>query len=207
MSIDNYGELQTAISNYLQRDDLTSRIPEFIALAEDRIAQDERLRLRAMETSTDLTVNAQTVSLPTGFLAARRLYLSTNPIRVLDYLAPIDFWQRYLSTTAGTPYAYTIEGDNLVFGPSPDTTYTGKFLYHKRFTALSDDADTNWIFSNARGLLLYASMLEASLYLEDDINAQKWSMLYDDAAERAMKANRKDRYPAGNLVARGVRGV
>ena len=48
MAIDDYGELKTAVERWLGRDELTNRIPEWIAMGEDRIAQD--LRVQAMET-------------------------------------------------------------------------------------------------------------------------------------------------------------
>ena len=48
MAINTYSTLQTAVANWLDRDDLTARIPEFIALAETRI--NRALRIRAMET-------------------------------------------------------------------------------------------------------------------------------------------------------------
>ena len=47
MAISNYTELNTAVANWLDRDDLTDRIPEFIALAEARF--NRLLRIRAME--------------------------------------------------------------------------------------------------------------------------------------------------------------
>jgi hypothetical protein len=54
MAIGQFSELKTAIANYLSRTDLTSRIPEFVSLAEDRIGLD--LRVRAMEASVDLVI-------------------------------------------------------------------------------------------------------------------------------------------------------
>lgn len=193
MSITNYGELKTAVANWLERSDLTSRIPEFIALAEDRIALD--LRVRAMETSADLTINAQTASLPTGFLGVRKLYLDTDPQRI-DYFPPEQFWRRPASRETGLPRVYTIEGDNFVFAPYPSSgSYTGKLFYWKRFTDLSDDADTNWLFSNARGLLLYGSLLEAVTYLEDDEAAVRWSRLYNDTLDRVQRSDKRDRFP------------
>jgi hypothetical protein len=48
MAITSYSELKTATERWLGRDELTNRIPEWIAMAEDRIAQD--LRVQAMET-------------------------------------------------------------------------------------------------------------------------------------------------------------
>ena len=48
MAIGTYDELKTAVANWLDRDDLTDRIPEFISLAEARF--NRVLRLRSMET-------------------------------------------------------------------------------------------------------------------------------------------------------------
>ncbi len=47
MSISTYAELQTAVGNWLNRADLTARIPEFIELFEARVKRD--LRVRQME--------------------------------------------------------------------------------------------------------------------------------------------------------------
>jgi hypothetical protein len=115
--ITTYGELKTAIANWLDDDNLTSRIPEFVSLCEDRIAQNIRIRL--METSADLTINAQEVSLPTGYLGHRRLYLLGNPVRILNYETPDNFWQSYMSTDTAKPVAFTVEGRQFRFRPRP----------------------------------------------------------------------------------------
>ena len=160
------------------------------------------MRLRAMETSTDLTVSAQEVALPTGFLEARRLYLEGTPLRRVEFLTPENFWVRNLATQAGVPKYFTIEGENFVFGPSPDTTYTGKLLYWQRFTALVADIDTNWILSNARGLLLYGALLESAPFLEDDVRALTWATLYDDTVDRVREADKRDRHSGAPLMSR-----
>ena len=49
MAINSYSTLQTAVSNWLDRDDLSDRIPEFISLAEATF--NRVLRIRAMETT------------------------------------------------------------------------------------------------------------------------------------------------------------
>lgn len=197
MAITTYAELKTAVANWLKRDDLTSRIPEFIALAEDRVAMEPKLRIRAMETSTNLTVNAQTVALPTGFLAARRLYISGDPVQQLEPLDTYNFWARYISSTTDKPKAFAVEGENFVFGPSPDSSYTGKLLYYKRFTALSADEDTNWILTNARGLLLYGALLESAPFIKNDTRLLTWATLWDDLVDAVYKQNRKDRHSGG----------
>ena len=40
MAIGTFGELKTAIANFLARSDLTDRIPEFISLAEARMGRE-----------------------------------------------------------------------------------------------------------------------------------------------------------------------
>lgn len=77
MAITTYLTLKQAIENWLGKNDLINRVPEFIALAEDRIAAS--LRVQAMETSQVLrweavvdggtvagTANAITLSGQTG---------------------------------------------------------------------------------------------------------------------------------------------
>lgn len=202
MAITDYGELKTAIANWLERDDLTSRIPEFIAMAEDTIAQDKRLRIRAMETSTDLTISSRTTTLPTGFIGARRLYLDGTPLKRVEFLPPEQFWIRNLATQTGLPKYFTIEGEDLVVGPAPDSTYTGKLLYYARFDALSADTDTNWLLTNARGVMLFATLLEAGNFIEDDQRTVLWAARYDDLVEKVFEANKRDRYTGAPLVAR-----
>ena len=202
MAITNFGELKSAVANWLERDDLTDRIPEFIAMAEDTIAQDKRLRIRPMETTTDLTISSRTTALPSGFIGARRLYLDGTPLKRVEFLPPEQFWIRNLATQTGLPKYFTIEGENLTVGPAPDSTYTGKLLYYQRFTALSGDTDTNWLLTNARGVMLFASLLESAPYLGDDQRTLLWSARYDDLVEKVHEANKRDRYTGAPLVAR-----
>lgn len=205
MAITTYAELKTAVANWLNRSDLTTRIPEFISMAEDRCAQS--LRIRAMETSSDLTVNAQTVALPTRYLETRRLYIDGNPVQRLRYMDPKDFWERWASTRSGKPLFYTIEGENYVFGPTPDATYTGKCLFYQRLAALSADEDTNWLLTNARGLLLYGALLESAPFIGDDPRLLTWAALWDDLEEKVTKANKTDRVSGDAVVTRSAVSV
>ena len=198
MAITLYSELKTAVANWASRSDLTTRIPEFIALAEDWAAMN--LRVRAMETTANITIDAQTEALPTGYVAMRRLYLSGNPVRKLDYLTPLNFWSKYASTNTAKPTVFTIEGENLTFGPAPDTTYTGKILYYKRFTALSADSDTNWLLTSGRGILLYGALAELFAYTGEDGKLLKWATMRDELAKNIMAADKRDRFSGDALV-------
>lgn len=205
MSITTFGTLKTAIAKWLARPDLTDRIVEFVALAEDRIATD--LRVADLETSGDLTISAQSVAKPTGFLEARRLYLSTDPVTKLEFMDTNSFWSLYLSSQTGKPKHFTIEGNNFIFGPSPDATYTGKLLYYKRLTALSDDSDTNWLLTSARGLYLYGALIEAQPFIRNDPRIAVWSAFYDNLLDRLTRADQRAQFSGGTLTMRSlVRG-
>jgi hypothetical protein len=211
MSISNYGELKIAVASWLARSNLTARIPEFISIAEGYIhygimAPNKRwavepLRIRAMETAADITIAAQTASLPEGWLAARRFYLDGANRKQLDFLPPTDFWSRELSSTTGTPTAYTIEGEDFVFGPIGGGT--GKLLYYKKFDALSDDSDTNWLLTNQPGAYLFAALYEAFSYAEGgQQESDAYLMKFSSIINALNAADNQDRYSGAILQMR-----
>jgi hypothetical protein len=210
VSISTYAELKTALSNFSDRSDLTSRLPEFVTLAETRIFYGSQeapfvsdpLRIRAMETSTDLTINAQTVALPTRYLGLRRQYISGDNGLKIDMVSPDAFWGRFVSTTdTGRPTNYTIEGENFVFGPSPDATYTGKLLYWQKFAALSADGDTNWLLTNAPGAYLQGALIELYDYLKDFQAKAEAHKAFAGIINALNMADKSDRF-AGSWVGR-----
>jgi hypothetical protein len=177
MGIATLADLKSQVAVSLNRSNLTSQIPYFVQLAETRIAygsqeqplESQPLRIRAMETAADLALvgGTQTVALPTGYLQQRRMYISGTPIVKPQFVSPDAFWGRWFSYTSGQPVDYTIEGENYVFGPTPASNYTGKTLYYKKFTTLSADADTNWLLTNAPGVYLHGTLIEAYKYVRN----------------------------------------
>lgn len=186
-----HATLKTDIALYMARDDLEVYIPTFIRLAESRIAKD--VRVRAMETSTDLTLSSQSVSIPSGFLAARRLYFDSTTQRGLTYVTPDAFYKSSLYTAAGNPSTFTIEGDNFVFAPAPSGSPVAKLLYFKKFDALAAEADTNWLLENAYDVYLYACLAETKAFIEDDEQAAKWASVYKDSVANLNKVERRSR--------------
>lgn len=198
MTITNHGTLKTEIASYLARADLTDHIPGFITLCEDRIAHD--LRIPAMETTEDLTIDQQFIAKPTGYLEGRRIYLATNPVTKVEFMSTNNFWAKFVSSLTGRPSVFTAEGSNLVFGPAPDATYTGKILFYKRLTALASDADTNWVLQNARGLYLYGALLEAQPFIRNDPRIATWAAMWDNTLDRVQRAADREQHSGGTLV-------
>ena len=63
MAITTYAELQTSITNWLNRDDLTAVTPDFISLTEASINRD--LRHYKMINRVDATLDSRYVQMPT----------------------------------------------------------------------------------------------------------------------------------------------
>ena len=57
MSLSTYSEIKTSIANYLNRDDLTSVIPDFISLTENRLDRELRVRVNMTRAETTTTAN------------------------------------------------------------------------------------------------------------------------------------------------------
>jgi len=105
MALSTYTNIKDAVADWLDRSDLTSRIPDFIALAETRINRD--LRIRPMEVRSTMTTTADKryFNLPGGYLQMRNIQLNTNPIRALEYITPERLDRLYGSSSTGVPRA------------------------------------------------------------------------------------------------------
>ena len=133
MALTTYTELKSSIANWLNRDDLTTEIAgDFIALAESDF--NAKLRIRQMEQVDTITINAETVTVPTAFIGVRSFYILSGSTKYhLSYITPANLISIKGGSTSGLPRTYTIESDSGIesfrFAPSPDTTYTGYLQY------------------------------------------------------------------------------
>jgi hypothetical protein len=199
MAISTYSELNTAVANWLDRDDLTDRIPEFIALCEARF--NRLLRIRAMENKqTASTVAAQrNLALPTGFIQMRNLQINTSPIVPMQYVTPEIYDRLYGSTGSGTPQMYTIIADEIQLGPIPGSVQTIEMLFYKKFDALTSVAATNWMITNAPDIYLYGCLLEAEPFIMNDPRVQLWATAFKQAITDLQDQDNKDRHSGSAL--------
>jgi hypothetical protein len=198
MAISTYTELQTACANWLDRSDLTSRIPEFIALAEDTI--NKRLRIRAMEQRVTATLSAEYASLPTGFLEMRNFQLNTSPKQTLRFVTPeyIDtFWT---GSTTGRPVVYTFVGGEIQLAPVPNGSYTGEMDFYEKWDIATDS--TNWLLTNAPSVYLYGSLLQAEPFLRNDKRISVWEQRFEKALMDVENADKRERWSGNSLTIR-----
>ena len=199
MAISTYSELNTAVANWLDRDDLTDRIPEFIALCEARC--NRLLRIRAMEEKqTASTVAGQrNLALPTGFIQMRNLQINASPIVPMQYVTPEIYDRLYGSASTGTPQMYTIIADEIQLGPTPASVQTIEMLFYKKFDALTALATTNWMITNAPDVYLYGCLLEAEPFIMNDPRVQLWATAFKQAITDMQEQDNKDRHSGSAL--------
>ena len=199
MAINTYGTLQTAVANWLDRDDLSSRIPELISLAEAIF--NRTLRIRAMETtvSDNTPSGSKEDALPTGYLQMREIHLETSPVVSLSYITPEIMYRIRAGSTNGRPTSYTILGDNILFGPTPDGVYAYSMTYYKALAALSDAAPTNWAILNAPDLYMYGALLQAEPFLMNDERVPLWERGFRQAISDLQEQDNKDRHSGSEM--------
>lgn len=186
----DFATLKSDVALYMSRNDLDTTIPTFVRLCESRLR--DRIRIPEMEVSEDLTLTAQTVALPTGLIALKRIYSDSTTNRPLEYQPPEICWSDASYTTPGAPVAYTIEGSTLSVFPYT-AGHVAKINYIKAFDALVDDADTNWLLTNAYDVYLYGVLMEAKAFIEDDTQTQKWTAAFDTAVKGLNEAGKRQR--------------
>ena len=199
MAISTYSELQTAVANWLDRDDLTARIPEFIALAEARF--NRVLRLRSMEAKyTANTVAAQrNLALPTSYIQMRNFQVNTSPLTTLSYVTPEIYDRLWGGSTQGTPKFYTILANEVSLGPIPASVQEVEMLFYKKFDNLSVTTTTNTLLTDSPDLYLYGSMLEAEPFIMNDERVPLWAAALDRAVSDMQEQDNKDRHSGSAL--------
>jgi hypothetical protein len=178
MSLTTYAGLKSSVAAWLKRDDLTSIIPDLVTMAESRIARDLRLRRQIVSADLSLTAGTQGVDLPADWLEFENVTLAGTFPRQLTYVNIEHLDSRYPSDHLGVPAVYTLEGNQILFGPTPDSAYTVNVFYYGKFAALSADADTNWLLTNHPSIYLFATLAEAAPYVMDDERSVIWEGKY-----------------------------
>ena len=202
MAITTYAELQTATANWLDRTDLTARIPEFIELAEANF--NRVIRQPDMIAKNDsFSIAGRYTTLPTDTLEIVRIVVDLTPVVVLEYLTPEEISQRRIvMTSTGKPYYFTTIGgstNQLEVLPSPDSTYTSSIVYYTRIAALTDSATTNWLLDSHPDIYLFGTLVEAEPYLKNDERMPILTSKLDKALNDLGLQGQRERHTASGL--------
>jgi hypothetical protein len=200
MALANYGELKTEIANFLNRDDLTSSIPSFIAMAEASIGRD--LRHWRQQRRVTAPLDEQFEDLPIDWLEMVHIYL--NDGTELEYASLAEISRRNLLTNslAGKPKVYTLNSGQIEFVPIPDETYNVIMIYYARIPALVDNDDTSWLLTLNPDVYLYGSLIHSAPFLQEDQRIATWAQLYSAAISNLNAVSDRAEYSGGTLVMR-----
>lgn len=201
MAITTYAELKTAVANWLNRSDLDSVIPDFIALAEAQF--NRSIRHRKMVVRSDAVLDTPYFAVPPDWLQTIRFQLNTNPVTPLLFVTPEQALEESMVYSTGQqPLFYTTVGQQFQVVPSPDTSYNAELLYYAKIPALSDSTATNWLLTESPDIYLYGALIQSAPYLKEDERINTWAGLYQRMVDDMMMADERARIGSSKLKSR-----
>jgi hypothetical protein len=166
----NRGELESLVASYMHRTDLATQIPGFIDFATKRLGR----MLRSQENETTLTwvTDQNPFVLPADYRGMRAVSVAQD--RGPKTLTAVSLQQINRLASIGIPATYAVSGKTITFAPYQASTIT--IDYWNEPAALNTGTDTNAVLTEYPYLYLYASLVEAAIYVED---AEKASTMSD----------------------------
>lgn len=202
MPLSTYTELKAAIASWLNREDLTSQIPDFITLAEAKFNRE--LRTNDM-VARDYTVATEGyVDLPTDWLQHISMVVTSpaDTYEALTYIAPEEYYDRQKDGLTGTARYYTIINNKILLLPVPTSNTSLEIVYYEKIQALSGSNASNWLLARSPDLYLYTSLLQAEAYLVNDERIPLWAGAADKIIAGMTLESERARRPQGALAAR-----
>lgn len=191
----DYTGLKASIADWLNRSDLDNEIPNFIRLAEARFA----IKFKSFSV---LSTGSPTNSILTNY---PDVYLYGTLVEAANYLQDnvnLPIWKQELenrlalvrvtdTTTAFDTYTglqsaiidWIARPD--LSSNAPDFIKVAEVKLQRRFkgvTTLGGAVTTNWLLTAHPDVYLYASLVEAAGYINDEARATAWSAAYEASA-------------------------
>ena len=194
MAITTYAELQSNITDFLNRDDLASVTPTFISLAEADMQR--QVRHWRQERRSTAELDTQYSAIPADFLEAIRFYITSGESRPLELISQFQLLDRKYqrANTSGEPAYYAITAGEIEIFPAPAGTYTAELYYNARIEPLSDSNTSNWMLEYFPDAYLYGSLIHSAPYLKDDARLQIWAALYQSAIDAINMSGEKAKF-------------
>lgn len=198
--LSTYGGLKDGLKDYSGRGGNTTwltNLPLFVQRAHVTILRD--LDIPHLHDTADLTIDAERVAIPTGYRAAKRLFIDGDPDSIVIPTTQELRVREALTFPAGRPRVFAREGGYLAFGPIPDTTYAGKLLYKKALAFFASDAATNVILTDYPFLYLYGALAEAARFDKYEEDEAKYEALFRAEMQSVEIAERNNAMDGGTL--------
>ena len=208
MAINTFTTLKTAVADFLNRDDLTSAIENFIALSEAQINRDIRHWKMETRSSGQQDAGDEYSQVPADWMETIRFHVTdngTSPLNLISRAAMSDKRASKEDAT-GTPTHYTHADGQFQLYPTPSATTNTELLYYAKTTALSSSNADNWLLLEAPDVYLYGALLHSAPYLGEDERIAVWAQMYSAAVQQLNNASDKSRYSGSGLKLK-IRGL
>lgn len=201
MAISTYTELKSAIGDFLNRQDLDSVIPTFIALAEADINRSVRHWRMEERSSGQQSGGDQYMQIPADWVETIRMHVvgnGTSPINLAS-IATIADKRARKEDEAGVPTLYAHVRGEFELYPTPVEDTDIELVYYKKLDALGDSQASNWLLSEAPDVYLYGSLVHSAPYLADDARLAVWAQMYSAAVQNLIDSGEKAQFSGSGL--------
>ena len=207
MALTNYTGLKASIADFLNRDDLTSVIPDFVALAEAQINRDIRHWKMEARSSGQQSAADEYMQIPADWVETIRLHLTGTGTSVVNLVSRDAMADKRAAqeNAAGTPRMYTHADGQFQLYPTPDATTNFELLYYQKIPSLITNTD-NWLLLEAPDVYLYGALLHSAPYLAEDARLAVWAQLYSAAIQRLNQTSEDAMFSGSGLTLK-VRGL
>ena len=181
-----YNSLVAQVMDYLNRTDADTlaEVANFIYQAEQRICRESKNIGLEVYVTGNFTPNVAVMAKPArwrrnisfnyGNGAGSNVF---NPITLRTYEFIRNYWPNQSLTSP--PMFYADYGySNLVIAPTPDLSYPFEYVYLELPIPIGPALQTNWLTNYAPDVLLYATLLEAVSFLQNDERIPTWEKYY-----------------------------
>lgn len=173
MSLANYADLVAAVASWSNRSDLTTQIPDFIALAEARMGAD--ITTKALDLNQSAIITASVAVLPDNVRTIKGLRIvgaNVPTVEVtsqerLDYLTQAG----YVGTTT---YGALIGREVHFVGTTAGTLE----VRAKCAVPALETNVTNWLMTNFPNAYLFGALVELAGFLKDKDGLATWEPRY-----------------------------
>ena len=208
MALNTFTALKASVADFLNRDDLTAVIPDFISLAEAQINRDVRHWKMEARSSGQQSVADEYMQIPADWVETIRLHLTGTGTTVVNLVSRDSMADKRAGQedTAGTPIMYTHADGQFQLYPTPSSDTDFELLYIQKLDALSGSNADNWLLLDSPDVYLYGALIHSAPYLAEDERVAIWAQMYSAAVARLNEASELARYSGSGLKLK-IRGL
>ena len=207
MALNTFTALKASIADFLNRDDLTAVIPDFISLAEAQINRDVRHWKMEARSSGQQSSGDEYMQIPADWVETIRLHLTGTGTTVVNLVSRDSMADKRSAQedTTGTPIMYTHADGQFQLYPTPSNDTDFELLYYQKIPSLISNSD-NWLLLDSPDVYLYGALLHSAPYLAEDQRVAVWAQMYSASVQRLNEVSEDARFSGSGLKLK-VRGL